>query len=154
MTTKWTQYAPLPLRLLIGFGMLYHGLPKFASAHEMTTGMFTMAGIPAPSLMVYVTGFFESLGGLMLLLGAFVPLAVLPLIVVMFVALFTVHLPNGFNFIHVTGMTPDGMPMFGLPGYEVNLLYIAGLAALGLMGAGALSVDATRQGRTVVTTMP
>lgn len=108
--------------------------------------MFQMAGIPSPSLMVYVAGFVESLGGLALILGAFVTLATIPLIVTMLVALFTVHLPNGFSFINVTGMNEQQMPVFGMPGYEVNLLYIAGLLALALAGAGALSVDAVRSG--------
>ena len=31
--------------------------------------------------------------------------------------------------MHITGMTDAG-PVFGMPGYEVNLLYIAGLLAL------------------------
>jgi putative oxidoreductase len=36
-------------------------------------------------------------------------------------------------------LTADG-PQFGPPGYEVNLLYIAGLLALILGGAGRLSI--------------
>jgi uncharacterized membrane protein YphA (DoxX/SURF4 family) len=36
--------------------------------------------------------------------------------------------------------TADG-PRFGLQGYEVNLLYVAGLLALILGGAGRLSID-------------
>jgi putative oxidoreductase len=42
--------------------------------------------------------------------------------------------------MNVTGMTDAG-PEFGMPGYEVNLLYIAALAALLLGGAGAASLD-------------
>lgn len=148
MNTNLAKYAALPLRLILGFGFLYHGVPKFGAAHEATTGMFQMAGIPAPSTMVYVTGLIETLGGLALILGAFVTLASIPLIITMLVALFTVHLSNGFSFIHVTGMNAQGMPVFGMPGYEVNLLYIAGLLALALMGAGALSVDDARTGTT------
>jgi putative oxidoreductase len=37
-------------------------------------------------------------------------------------------------------LTHNG-PQFGPPGYEVNLLYIAGLLSLILGGAGALSID-------------
>jgi putative oxidoreductase len=37
-------------------------------------------------------------------------------------------------------LTADG-PQFGPPGYEINLLYIAGLLALMLGGAGPLSID-------------
>src|SRR5262245_34881806 len=49
-----------------------------------------------------------------------------PLIVMMLVAMFTVHLRYGFSAINTIGLTADG-PQFGPPGYEVNLLYIAGL---------------------------
>ena len=50
-----------------------------------------------------------------------------PLIVMMFVAMFTVHLRYGFGAPSTTiGLTADG-PLFGPPGIEVNLLYIAGL---------------------------
>jgi uncharacterized membrane protein YphA (DoxX/SURF4 family) len=52
-----------------------------------------------------------------------------PLIVMMLVAMFTVHLRYGFSAINTVGLTAEG-PQFGPPGYEVNLLYIAGLLAL------------------------
>ena len=58
----------------------------------------------------------------------------------MLVAMFTVHLKYGFSSVNTIGLTRNG-PQFGPPGYEVNLLYIAGLIALILGGAGALSID-------------
>src|SRR5262245_38813288 len=57
----------------------------------------------------------------------------------MLVAMFTVHLRHGFSAINTIGLTADG-PQFGPPGYAVNLLYIAGLIALILGGAGAFSI--------------
>ncbi|MGD2135713.1 MAG: DoxX family protein [Gemmatimonadales bacterium] len=81
-----------------------------------------------------------------LIAGAFVTAASLLLMVNMLTAMLTVHLPSGFNFMNITGMTDQG-PQFGMPGYEVNLLYIAGLTALVLGGAGALSVDRLLRGR-------
>lgn len=47
------------------------------------------------------------------------------------------HLPKGFSFIHITRMNARQRPVFGTSDYEVNLLYIAGLLALALMGVGA-----------------
>ena len=64
----------------------------------------------------------------------------IPLIVLMLVAMFTVHLRNGFSSINTIGLTEAG-PQFGPPGYEVNLLYVSGLLALISGGAGPLSVD-------------
>ncbi len=141
---------PLPLRLMLGIGFLYHGLPKLLSAegHQGFAGMLKGIGVPAAELMAWVTGLTEVAGALALLAGAFVPIAAALLIVVMLVAALTVHLPNGFNFIHLTGMGDAG-PVFGMPGVEVNLLYIAALLALAFGGAGAWSVDGTRAHREV-----
>ncbi len=56
------------------------------------------------------------------------------------------NLPHGFNFINITGMDKQG-PVFGMPGAEVNLLYIAGLLPLVIGGAGAWSLDTLLQDR-------
>jgi putative oxidoreductase len=82
----------------------------------------------------------ELLGGLAIFLGAFVEIVSVPLMVMMLVAMFTVHLKYGFSAVNTIGLTKDG-PQFGPPGYEVNLLYIAGLVSLIVGGAGAFSVD-------------
>ena len=84
--------------------------------------------------------FTEILGGLAILAGAFVAVVSIPLIVMMLVAMFTVHLRYGFSAINTIGLTADG-PQFGPPGIEVNLLYIACLVALTLGGAGIFSID-------------
>ncbi len=79
-------------------------------------------------------------GGLAIFVGAFVEIVSVPLIVMILVAMFTVHLKYGFSSVNTIGLTEDG-PQFGPSGYEVNLLYIAGLFSLILSGAGALSFD-------------
>lgn len=135
------EWSPTPLRAVLGFGFVYHGLPKLFSdaGHTMFVGMLTNIGVPAPDFMAYFVGAVELLGGLALLAGAFTTIASAVLIVNMLVALVTVHLPQGFNFMNITGMGDAG-PQFGVPGYEVPLLYIAGLAALLLSGPGAAAV--------------
>ena len=72
--------------------------------------------------------------------GAFASIVSVLLIVNMLVAIVTVHLPLGFNFMNMTGMTDSG-PQFGMPGYETRLLYVGGLLALLLTGPSHLSVD-------------
>jgi hypothetical protein len=57
-----------------------------------------------------------------------------------------VNIKYGFSAVNTIGITPEG-PQLGPPGYEVNLLYIAGLVALILGGAGPLSIDALRNRR-------
>jgi putative oxidoreductase len=144
----WSKWAPLPLRLILGFGFVYHGFPKVSSTsgHERFAGMLQNMGIPEPNIMAWVVGIIEVVGGLALILGALVALASALLIINMLVAMITVHLPHGFSFMNMTGMT-DGNPTFGMPGYEVNLLYIAGLLALMLGGAGACALDRQRASR-------
>ena len=123
----------MPIRLILGFGFLYHGVTKFTGGIENTAGFFDSVGIPAAGLMAWVVALLEIFGGLALIAGAFVGVVSLVLILNMLVAMFTVHLPNGFNFMNQP------------PGVEVNLLYIAGLAALLLAGAGTMSVDDMRK---------
>ncbi len=140
--------APLFPRFILGFGFVYHGFPKLflPGEREAFVGMLQTAGIQRAGLVAWVVGALEFVGGLALIAGAFVLIFGTLLTINMLVALFTVHLPQGFNFMHITGMTETG-PTFGMPGYEVPLLYVAGLLVLVFGGAGALSVDRRRSRR-------
>jgi putative oxidoreductase len=148
MTKRLSGWAPLPLRLVVGWGFVYHGLPKLftSEGHRGFAASLQGMGIPLPELMAWVAGGVEVVGGIALILGTFVTVAAALLMLHQLVALFKVHLVAGFNFIHVTGMTPTG-PQFGLPGYEVNLLYLASLLTLMLGGAGLYSVEQARAKR-------
>lgn len=142
------EWAPLPLRLMLGVGFIYHGWLKVFSSggHQGFAGMLGSLGLPAPELTAWLVAWAEIVGGLALIAGAFVTIVSAVLIVDMVVAMFTVHLANGFNFINITGMGKQG-PVFGMPGAEVNLLYIAGLLALAIGGPGAFSApSAARRG--------
>ena len=136
----WGQWVPLPLRLIIGFGFMAHGWAKLSRGPSGFANLLTQIGAPLPEATAWVSTFVELLGGLAIFVGAFVEVVSVPLIVMMLVAMFTVHLKYGFSAVNTIGLTRDG-PQFGPPGYEVNLLYIAGLVSLILSGAGALSFD-------------
>jgi putative oxidoreductase len=138
--TPWRQWAPLPLRLIIGYGFLVHGWAKLSRGPSGFARLLEQIGAPLPDVTAWVSTFIEIVGGLAILAGAFVTVVSIPLIVMMLVAMFTVHFRYGFSAINTIGLTAAG-PQFGPPGYEVNLLYIAGLLALILGGAGAFSVD-------------
>jgi putative oxidoreductase len=75
-----------------------------------------------------------------------VPVACVPLIVTMLVAMFTIHVHFGFSAVNTIGLTAAG-PQFGPPGYEINLLYIAALVALAVSEPTAFSVDAWLRAR-------
>jgi putative oxidoreductase len=136
----WRKWAPLPLRLVIGYGFLVHGWAKLSRGPDRFAKLLEQIGAPLSAATAWVSTLIEILGGLAILAGAFVAVVSIPLIVMMLVAMFTVHLRYGFSAINTIGLTADG-PQFGPPGYEVNLLYIAGLLALILGGAGPLSLD-------------
>ena len=130
----------IPLRLIVGFGFLQHGYAKLARGPEDFINILHAMGVPAPFLLGWTTIIIEIIGGILILLGALVPLATIPMAIVLLVAIFTVHLPNGFSSIKLQSFDAAGAH-FGPPGYETNLLYLAGLIALCLGGAGPLSVD-------------
>jgi putative oxidoreductase len=136
----WGQWVPLPLRLIIGFGFMAHGWAKLSRGPSGFANLLTHIGAPLPEATAWVSTFVELLGGLAVFVGAFVEVVSVPLIVMMLVAMFTVHLKYGFSAVNTIGLTEEG-PRFGPPGYEVNLLYIAGQVSLILSGAGALSFD-------------
>lgn len=103
-------------------------------------GILHAIGVPFPDLLGWATIIVEIAGGLLVLAGAFVAVAAVPMIVVLLVAIFTVHLPNGFSSIKL--MSYDAMGAhFGQPGYETDLLYLAALVALCIGGSGPLSTD-------------
>jgi putative oxidoreductase len=124
----------------VGYGFMAHGFAKLSRGPDAFAAVLQGLGVPMPDLMAWSTILVELLGGLAVLVGAFVWLASIPMIVVMLVAIFTVHLRYGFSSIKLTAVTSAGA-QFGPPGYEVNLLYVACLVALVLGGSGPLSLD-------------
>src|SRR6267154_6540115 len=129
------RWAPIPLRLIVGYGFMEHGFAKVARGLDAFPAILQALGVPAPHLMGWLTIFVEIFGGLAVLLGALVPLASIPMAAVLLVAIFTVHLPYGFSSIKLQAVTAAGA-QFGPPGFETDLLYLACLAALVLGGSG------------------
>ncbi|MGC1303753.1 MAG: DoxX family protein [Caulobacteraceae bacterium] len=136
----------LPLRLIVGYGFMEHGYAKLARGPESFAAILHALGTPAPLLMSWATILVELLGGFAVLVGFFIPLAGVPMIVVLIVAIVTVHLPNGFSSIKLQSVTASGAH-FGQPGYETDLLYIAGILALMLGGSGPFALDRLIVGR-------
>jgi putative oxidoreductase len=134
------RWSPIPLRLIVGLGFMEHGFAKLHRGPDAFAAILHALAVPAPHFMAWVTIVTELLGGLAILLGAFVSLVSLPTATLLLVAIFTVHLPYGFSSIKLMSVTA-GRPQFGPPGYEVNLLYLAGLAALVIGGSGPLAID-------------
>jgi putative oxidoreductase len=137
---RWARWAPLPLRLIVGFGFMEDGFAKLSKGPDAFTAILYAIGVPGPHLMAWLTILTELVGGFAVILGGVVPLVAIPMAAVLLVAMFTVHLPYGFSSIKLIAVTATGA-QFGPPGYECDLLYLACLAALVMAGPGPLAVD-------------
>jgi putative oxidoreductase len=131
--------------LIVGFGFLAHGWAKWSRGPSGFGKLLAQIGVPLPDLTAWLVMLVEILGGLAILAGVLVAMVSLPLIVSLLVAMFTVQLRFGFSSVNTIGLTPSG-PVFGPPGYEINLLYIAALVALGTAPT-PWSVDGLRRQR-------
>jgi putative oxidoreductase len=136
----WSSWSAIPLRLIVGYGFMEHGYAKVVRGPEAFATILHALGMPAPSLLAWATILIELLGGLAVLLGAFIPLVGVPMIVVLLVAIVTVHIPNGFSSIKLLSVDATGAH-FGQPGYETDRLYLAALVALMLGGPGRFALD-------------
>jgi uncharacterized membrane protein YphA (DoxX/SURF4 family) len=81
------------IRLVVGLIFLSEGLQKYLFPGLLGTGRFEKTGFSHPQFWAYFTGSFEMLCGLMVLLGLFLPLAVIPLFIIMMVAFVTTKWP-------------------------------------------------------------
>lgn len=133
-------WAILPLRLIVGYGFIAHGMAKLLRGPAGFAKLLAFVGTPYPLPMAWLVTLLEVFGGVAIVIGLFVALTSVPLIASMIVAMLTVQLRYGFSSVNTIAMKADG-PVFGPPGYEINLLYIGALVALAISGAGALSVD-------------
>jgi len=140
LRARFAPYAAIPLRLIVGYGFLAHGLAKWSKGPEVFAGILHSMGVPLPHVMAWVTIATEIVSGIVFLIGAFVPLVSIAAIILLAVAIFTVHLPYGFSSIKLLSVN-NGRAQFGPPGYECDLLYIACIVALALIGPTPWSVD-------------
>src|SRR5262249_27110839 len=84
------RWSPIPLRLIVGYGFMQHGFAKLSRGPGEFAAVLHGMGVPAPQLMAWLTILTELLGGLAVLLGAFVTIASVPMTAVLLVAMFKV----------------------------------------------------------------
>ncbi len=126
MGVKSQNLALLLLRLVLAYGFFGPAMMKW---HDMQAigDWFKTLGYPFPYLNAYMAGITEILGVVLLLLGLGTRMISLLLIFVMFIAITTVHLRNGFE--------------AGNNGFEIPLYYAVMLFTLFAYGAGKYSLD-------------
>ena len=113
-------------RCTIAYGFYGPAMQKWSDISSVAKWFGTL-GIPFPTLNAYLAASTELLGVVLLTLGLFTRLISIPLMVVMVVAITTVHLPHGFS--------------AGDNGFEIPLYYFLFLALFASHGAGKFSLD-------------
>jgi len=135
MRTNWDA-SLLILRVVLGIVFFPHGAQKMlgwwgGGGFEGTMGYFTGQGVPYVLALLAILA--EFLGSLGLIVGLLTRVAAFGITCVMVVAIFMVHLPNGF-FMNWSGKQAG-------EGFEYHLLVLAITVVLMWRGAGAYSVD-------------
>ncbi len=131
------DYTYTMVRLALGVVFFAHGAQKMLGwfggyGFSGTMNFFTqMMHIPAPLAFLAICA--EFFGGLGLLVGLLSRVAAFGIAMNMLVAIFTVHIHNGF-FANWSGQQKG-------EGVEYHLLALALLLVVMIKGAGALSVD-------------
>ena len=122
-----TQSISLLLaRIAVAYGFYEPAMMKWTDINAVA-GWFGSMGIPFPTLNAYMSATTEITGVVLLTLGLFTRLISIPLIIIMIVAIITVHWSNGFS--------------AGNNGFEIPLYYMLFLALFASIGAGKLSLD-------------
>jgi len=123
---KMQSLSLLFLRLILAYGFYEPAMMKWKDISSVAEWFGSM-GIPLPTLNAYMAASTELAGVFLLTFGLLTRLISIPLIVVMIVAITTVHLSNGFS--------------SGNNGFEIPLYYMLMLLVLVAHGAGKFSVD-------------
>lgn len=113
-------------RLVLAYGFYGPAVLKWKDIKSVAE-WFSSIGIPIPLYSAYLAASTELIGVIFLVVGFATRLIAIPLIIIMAVAIISVHLANGFEAIQ--------------NGFEIPLYYIILLLTLLIFGAGKWSVD-------------
>jgi putative oxidoreductase len=125
-------FAPVVVRVIVGFLMFAHGVDKLSGGAAGIAGFgefLSSAGLPAGLLLAWFVTLLELVGGAMLILG---------LLSRVIAGLMTVELLVAIAL--VTGQAGLISGDQGV-GYERDLAYIAGFLVVFLLGPGRPSLD-------------
>ena len=132
LTSSKAPSAIVLIRLMIGAVFLSEGIQKFLFPADVGAGRFEKIGLPSPELLGPLAGGFEILCGTLVLLGLFTRLAVIPLLTIMTVAIYTTKVPILLK-SGVWKMAHEARTDFSM---------MMGALFLLIVGAGAWSLDA------------
>ena len=124
--SNFQSLSLLLARLAVAYGFLEPATKKWQDIGSVAQWFGSM-GIPFPTLNAYMAATTEILGVILLTLGLFTRLISVPLMVIMVVAIVTVHFAHGFS--------------AGNNGFEIPLYYMLFLFIFASHGAGKFSLD-------------
>lgn len=133
--TTRTAKALLLVRILVGWVFVSEGVQKFVFPAQLGVGRFEKIGIPFPHFMAPFVGSVEIVCGLLLLIGLFTRVAVVPLLGVILVAIATTKLSM---------ITKSGLWSM-LHEARTDFSMLLGLVFLLITGPGTLSLDGRRR---------
>ncbi len=125
-TEKIKDLPLLAIRLVLAYGFFGPAMMKWNNIQAIGD-WFASLNYPFPYLNAYMAGITEVLGVVLLTLGLGTRWISMPLMIVMLVAIFTVHIGNGFE--------------AGNNGFEIPLYYLIMLFTLFVYGPGKVSID-------------
>jgi len=114
------------MRLVLAYGFWGPAMMKWNNMHGVID-WFSGMGIPFPTVNAYLSASTEVAGSILLLIGLGTRIISIPLMIVMLVAIFTVHISHGFE--------------AGANGFEIPLYYLIMLSTLLVYGPGRYSVE-------------
>lgn len=117
--TKIEPYLYTLARVLIGFFFFMHGASKL--------GWFTAKAGQAIGSLMWFVGIFESLVGILIIIGLLTRFAAITGIIIMLSAYFKAHAPNGFNPVANGG--------------ELSLMFFSAFILLLIYGSGKYGVE-------------
>jgi putative oxidoreductase len=126
LANHFRSFSLLFARVAIAYGFYNPALVKWSN-FDTTVAWFVELGIPFASLAAFVTASVEVVAIVLLFLGLFTRFISIPLMFIMFVAIFTVHISNGFSVAN--------------NGFEIPLYYLLFLFIFATQGSGKFSLD-------------
>lgn len=127
LLASFQSIALLAMRLILAYGFYEPALKKLTNFSSIVSWFDTGLHLPFPYINAVMATATEALGVIFLALGLKTRLISVPLMVVMLVAITTVHFKNGF--------AASGN------GYEIPLYYLIMLFVLATTGPGKYSID-------------
>ncbi|MEQ8855961.1 MULTISPECIES: DoxX family protein [Gimesia] len=124
--------AVILIRAMVGLIFLSEGIQKFLYPEIRGAGRFLKIGLPSPEFLSYFVAGFEIVCGILIVLGLFTRLAVLPTITIMLVAIFSTKIPM---------LAEDGFWSMAHAA-RTDFSMLLGSIYLLIVGAGPLSIDA------------